>query len=53
MIVRNLGTPTKVKPQSDLARASPKNPFLDATGVTDLVQKAKGMGIKVWTVTSR
>jgi hypothetical protein len=31
---------------------SPKNPFLDNTGVTDLVQKAEAMSIKVWTVKS-
>ena len=34
-------------------RGSPKNPFLDGTGLTDLVQKAEAMNIKVWTVKSR
>ncbi|WOO76811.1 Sporulation-specific protein 6 [Vanrija pseudolonga] len=30
--------------------AADTNPFLDSTGVTDLVQKAEKLGIKVWTV---
>lgn len=33
-------------------KESPKNPFSDGTGVTDLVQKAEALNIKVWTVDS-
>ena len=38
---------------TNTARESPKNPFLDSTGLTDLVQKAEAMNIKVWPVKSR
>jgi len=39
-------------PPRKVVRESPKNPFLDGTGVTDLVEKAEALNIKVWTVES-
>ncbi|WVR06539.1 hypothetical protein IAU60_003570 [Kwoniella sp. DSM 27419] len=57
LIVRGGQSPQKPKPlassrRNENARDSTKiqNPFLDGTGVTDLVQKAEAMNMKVWTV---
>jgi hypothetical protein len=38
--------------RKDSVRESPKNPFLDGTGVTDLAKKAEAMNMKVWTTES-
>ncbi|EIW67729.1 hypothetical protein TREMEDRAFT_33322 [Tremella mesenterica DSM 1558] len=54
LIVRSSGTPQKPKPLSvinkNIPRHSPHNPFNDHMGVTDLVQKAEAMNIKVWSI---
>nr|XP_031864403.1 uncharacterized protein CI109_000317 [Kwoniella shandongensis]KAA5531475.1 hypothetical protein CI109_000317 [Kwoniella shandongensis] len=56
LIVKGGNSPQKAKPLAptrrgdNAVRESPKNPFLDGTGVTDLVQKAEAMNMKVWTV---
>ncbi len=58
LVVKGGTSPQKAKSMApparrgDPARESPKNPFLDGTGVTDLVQKAEAMNMKVWTVKS-
>lgn len=56
LIVRGNASPQKPKPlaprRGDPARESPKNPFLDGMGTTDLAMKAEAMGMKVWTVKS-
>lgn len=55
LIVKSVASPSKAKQatkRQSLAPESPKNPFLDKTGVTDLAQKAEALGIKVWTVKS-
>ncbi|WVF69037.1 hypothetical protein IAT40_003811 [Kwoniella sp. CBS 6097] len=56
LIVKGGASPQKPKPMhtsrrsNDPSRPSSNNPFLDGTGVTDLVQKAEAMNMKVWTV---
>lgn len=44
--------PMAPPPRKHAISESPKNPFLDGTGVTDLAQKAKAMNIKVWPLDS-
>ncbi len=34
-------------------KESPRNPFKDGTGETNLVAKAEALGMKVWTVDSK
>ena len=49
VIVKSLPSPSKNRPEPKHSRESPKNPFLDNTGVTDLVRKAEALNMKVWT----
>ncbi|KAK8858776.1 hypothetical protein IAR55_003006 [Kwoniella newhampshirensis] len=56
LVVKGGASPQKARPLAPSRRGdnvisqSPKNPFLDGTGVTDLVHKAEAMNMKVWTV---
>jgi hypothetical protein len=54
VIVKGIASPIKPKPSTtrDSVRDSPKNPFLDSTGETNLAQKAEKMGMKAWNVKS-
>ncbi|KAL7420722.1 Cdc7p-Dbf4p kinase complex regulatory subunit [Cryptotrichosporon argae] len=57
LVVKSVPSPKKPKPSQAARRGhagpvreSPKNPFLDTTGPSNLVDKAETLGIKVWTV---
>jgi len=54
LVTKNAASPQKAKTtrKGMYAGAASDNPFLDKTGVTDLVEKAKALNIKVWNVKS-